>query len=376
MTSTKVTTHELKKMNRSKVYQFIYDKRETSRPEIAHTLQMSFPTITQNLNDLEAQELITWSGFQASSGGRKAQLLSCNPVAKIAVGTELLEDEVRIVAVDLYGQVLKETLISQTFFNSPEYFTSICRSIHAFIDELGIPSSKILGIGIAVQGIISLDGKTVVYGELLGFTGLSLDYFTANLEFPCILIQASKAATYSELGQNKGLLNAVHLSLNQYLGSGLILNGEIYQGDNHLGGTFEHMILVPGGRKCYCGNRGCVDAYCSAHYITEEFGGPIEEFFRKLRGGDPAAGQIWDHYLNYLGITISNIRFSVDCDFIIDGLVRTYFTEDDYKKLNTLVEQNLHLPGDNPKIHLGQYGKQAASIGAAFRYIRAFLDSI
>lgn len=376
MTSTKVTTHELKKMNRSKVYQFIYDKKETSRPEIVHSLQMSFPTITQNLNDLEAQELIMWNGFQASSGGRKAHLLSCNPIAKIAIGTELLEDEIRIVAVDLYGNVLKETIISQIFSNSPEYFSSICCSINAFINELEIPSSKILGIGIAVQGIVSPDGKTVVYGELLGFTGLSLDYFIDNLDFPCIFIQASKAATYSELGKNKGLSNAVHLSLNQYLGSGLILNGEIYQGANHLGGTFEHMILVPGGRRCYCGNSGCVDAYCSAHYITEEFGGSIEKFFQQLRNGDPSAQKIWDNYLYYLSITISNIRFSVDCDFIIDGLIRTYFTEEDYKKLHTLIKQNLHLPGGNPNIHLGQYGKQAASIGAAFRYIRTFLDSI
>ena len=86
MAQSNLTAHEVKKINRTKVFQYIYEQRQTSRPDIATALHLSFPTVSQNLVDLEESGLIEKGDFLGSTGGRKAQCLLCRATARIAVG--------------------------------------------------------------------------------------------------------------------------------------------------------------------------------------------------------------------------------------------------------------------------------------------------
>lgn len=86
-------------------------------------------------------------------------------------------------------------------------------------------------------------------------------------------------------------------------------------------GEFGHMTLVPGGRRCYCGKDGCLDAYCSARVLSHHTGGSLSAFFDGLRAGDPAKHQIWLEYLEYLAVAANNLHTSFDCPVIIVGYV-------------------------------------------------------
>ena len=70
MAQSNLTAHEVKKINRTKVFQYIYEQRQTSRPDIATALHLSFPTVSQNLVDLEESGLIEKGDFLESTGGR------------------------------------------------------------------------------------------------------------------------------------------------------------------------------------------------------------------------------------------------------------------------------------------------------------------
>ena len=70
-----MTTITLKKINREKVYQYIYQQKETSKLQIVQDLQMGLSTVSQNLNELENDGLISRNGYFESTGGRKAQII-------------------------------------------------------------------------------------------------------------------------------------------------------------------------------------------------------------------------------------------------------------------------------------------------------------
>lgn len=376
MLETKVTSHELKRINRSKVYQYIYCNHQSSRPEIAHALQMSFPTVTQNLSVLEEYGLIEKNGFSKSTGGRKAQRIACKPTARIAIGLEILKEFVLIAAVDLYGTVLKETSINLPFSVDPAYFHFVCNSTNEFIHGLPYPVSQILGIGIAMQGLVSEDGNTITYGKIINCTGLKLSNFSQYFDLPCIFIHDSKASASAELWFLDDISNAIYLSLNRNLGGAVILNREVQSENGSISGTFEHMCINPHGDPCYCGKRGCLETYCSAYSLCNRSGLPLDQFFEKLRQGDKRINEIWQMYLRYLSMAITNIRHIIDYDFIIGGFLSTYFTEEDYEQLSEYVEKNSSIQTKKLRLIPGQCGKQVTAIGAALHYIMPFLKSI
>ena len=87
------------------------------------------------------------------------------------------------------------------------------------------------------------------------------------------------------------------------------------------------MILVPGGKKCYCGKQGCADAYCAASVLTDDTKETLEQFMKKVEEQDGQAVKVWKEYLNNLAILISNLRMEYDMDIILGGEVGGYLTE-------------------------------------------------
>lgn len=371
-----LTSAELKKQNRTKVYQYIYHSQSTSRPELAAALRMSLPTLTQNLTDLEQEQLIVKDGFKDSTGGRKAQILSCNARARIAVGVEILKEFAQVCAIDLYGSVIAQACIDVPFFNTPDYFQAMGNNIHVFIESLGFEASKILGVGIAIQGLVSADGQKVIYGKLLNCTGLAVSQFRQHLDFPCILVHDSEASACGELMHRKDISHAIYLSLNRNLGGAIVLNGTIYRGNALMSGTMEHSCLIPGGRPCYCGKKGCLEAYCSADSLKEISGMEPDLFFEKLRRHEDEETQIWHTYLEHLASAIANIRHVIDCDVIIGGLMNTWMTGDDFALLTSLVQRLCPLSQQTIRLIPGRHDLNLASVGAGLLFITDFLNQI
>lgn len=376
MTQVNLTTHEVKKLNRTKIFQYIYEQQQTSRPDIAASLHLSFPTVSQNLVDLEEAGLIEKGDFLESTGGRKAQCLLCRATARIAVGMEILREFVSISVIDLYGTVLSHHIINLPYSNDPYYFLEVCRSLNEFINSLPYDPSIILGIGIAIQGLICRDGQTVTFGKVLDHTGLSVSRFQEHLNYPCIFLHDSKAAASAQIWFQKEIKNAVYLSLNRNIGGAVILNGTVFEGNSLMSGTLEHMCLIPDGKPCYCGKNGCVEAYCSANALKEEAGESLELFFAKLRSGEIREQQIWDTFLHRLARVISNIRNILDVDFLLGGFLNSYFCPKDYKTLAHLAMENCGICDEEIHILSGSHNDQITSIGAGLYYIQNFLRTI
>lgn len=377
MSEKGLTTIALKKINRSKIYQYIYRSKLTSKLQIVQDLQMGLSTVSQNLNLLENEGLIEKNGYFDSTGGRKANAIQIVSDFRISIGVGILKNMFHITAIDLYGNTVYTDTIPLTYSNTAAYYQQITDKVKDFIEKNQYPEDKILGVSIATQGITSPDNTTVIYGNIMNNTGMRLKDFSRHLPYPCHLEHDSKSAAFLELWNHPELDSAVVFLLNRNLGGAIITNHQIHQGCSMHSGTIEHICVNPDGPLCYCGNRGCLETYCSANSLEQASGMTIKEFFPLLRGKkSPQLIQIWEDYLKHLAFAMKNLNLVIDAPIIISGYLAPYFTEDDTDYLLRQINSMTPFELKEEQILVGTHGQYTPAIGAALFYVKEFIQSV
>lgn len=377
MSEKGLTNISVKKINRSKVYQYIYRKKTTSKRQIVQDLQMGLSTVSQNLNLLEQDGLIEKNGYFESTGGRKANAIQIVSDFRISIGIGILKNMFHITAVDLYGNALYTNTIPFPYSNTPDYYKQVTDKIKEFIATNQYDEEKILGVSIATQGITSPDHSTVLYGNIMNNTGMILEDFSRYLPYPCYLEHDSKSAAFLELWKHPELDSAVVFLLNRNLGGAIITNHQIHQGSSMHSGTIEHICINPDGPLCYCGNRGCLETYCSANALEQAAGMNIKDFFSLLREKkSPQLTQIWKDYLHHLAFAMKNINLIIDAPIIISGYLAPYFLEDDIAYLTKHINVSSPFALNKEHIFVGTNGQYTPAIGAALFYVNQFIHAI
>lgn len=389
MSETGLTTIQLKKINKSKVYHYIYQQHTTSKLQIVQELQMGLSTVSQNLTLLEQEGYIQRNGYFDSTGGRKAQTIQIVPDFRISIGIGILKEMFHMTAIDLYGHILDMETISLSYADTDAYYKQMTEKIQAFITSHHYDLQKILGISIATQGITSSDHTTVTYGKILHNTGMNVDHFSSRLPFTCHLEHDSKSAAHLELWNHPELDSAIVILLNRNLGGAIITDRHIHQGSTMHSGTLEHMCVNPDGPLCYCGNRGCLETYCSADALEQASGMPIPDFFHSLREisrhtadtdtdekKSSQISQIWEDYLNHLAFAMKNLNLIIDAPMILSGYLASFLTEEDTQYLLKQINAATPFPLRKEQILVGTYGQYTQAAGAALYYVETFLNTL
>lgn len=377
MSNSGMTTIEVKRINRSKVYQMIYEKRSISKQDLAQELHMGLTTVTQNLKALEEDGWIHRTGYYESTGGRKAQAIEIVPNARTTIGVFILKRSILLVAVDLYSNVMQQKAVTKTFSATETYYQFLGKEVMRFANHVESNPDKISGVGIAIQGILSPDRSKIQYGKLLQHTGLNTADLTRYIPYPCFTEHDSKAAAFAEIWNQPQLSDAVVFLLNKNLGSALVIHGEVHQGKSMHSGTVEHMCIVPNGTPCYCGGKGCLETYCSAESLQSQIhGNSFESFFQSVRENEPKSKAIWEMYLSKLAAAIQNVNTVIDSDVILSGFLVPYLTEADLEFLKQKITEPPFFAERDITIQLGKHGEFAPAIGAALPFVKRIIDGI
>lgn len=371
----KLSLTDIKKKNFSDVYRFIYKNSQTSKQAIAQGLQMSLPTVSQHLNTLLDMGLIQRSGQLESAIGRKAAAYSILPEARTAIGVEILKNKITLTAVNLYGQLTAYQRIFVDFENSQPYYNKISSHIKDFIKEQSFIKTQLLGAGFAVQGLVTSDHTKITYGKILDMEGFTSDIFENQLQIPCCLRHDSECAASTTLWSSPQVQDAIYLSLGSHLGCAVIIHGKIQQGRTGKSGKMEHMTLYPGGKKCYCGQRGCAECYCCADALLDE-GEDLELFFEKKKRGDSRCLTRWHDFLNHLSLFLNNIHLVIDSWIILGGHLAPYMEDSDFTYLHQKIMNHTAFPEQEPFILPGSRLPHEVAIGAALGYVSEFLEQI
>lgn len=370
-----ITPNQIKQNNYSLIYHYIYRNKNVSQQDISYDLHLSRPTVTSNLASMEKEGLITKSGLISTEFvGRKASAYSIVADYRISIGVEIVKKEVKMIAVDLYGEKIDRMTYDITYEYKDSYFKAVCDKILEFKSTLGITDEQLLGIGFAMQGLVSPDAQSILYGKILDCTGLSIEEFTRYLPYPCSFIHDAYCAAFSEIWVSPGLTDAFYISLSKHLGAAVISKGEILVGKHGHSSTIEHIQMEPEeGQLCYCGKHGCLETLCSVNVLLQE-GETLDDFFEKVRRKEPSFSDRWHVFLTNLARAVNLLHLIYDTDFILGGHLAPYLCEEDLSFLYEQIAELTPFTETSDFLMLSKMPRHNISIGAALTYIHMFLN--
>ena len=376
-------TLEIKKHNRNRVFRFVNSRNETCVSEVSLALNISSPTVMTSIKELKEAGIVEEVGEYESTGGRKAKAIASIKDAKYALGLDITQNHVGIVYTDLRQKVLRYERIQKPFCNTESYLLELAEILKKFVAENHIPEERIVGVGIAVPAIIDRKKNMLTHSRALEVFSVPCKEWTEKMPYPCELLNDANAGAFCESVESENQESMVYLSLSNTVGGAVVFHsderneypGKMYEGNNWRSGEFGHMVIHPGGERCYCGKQGCLDAYCSAKKLADLENGKLELFFEKLESGDKEYQKIWKTYLEDLAIAVDNLRMCFDCEVVLGGYVGYYMAPYIREFRNMVAEKNI-FEDDGSYVRTCRYQKASLALGAAVYQIEKYIDSI
>lgn len=365
---------DLKLENRNRVFNRILEAESISSSALGYDLQLSRPTIKQNLTELLEQGLIYESGSIGYTGGRRAKTYSVVKKGRVAIGIDITRNHITIIMLNLTGELIYEKRIRHPFSLEEAYMRYLGDLVKEAVVSQNV-DEEVLGVGIAVPGLITEDHKKIFYGEILSFTGITVDVFAQYIPYPCRLYNDADAGGYAEISQSKELSDAFYISLSNNVGGSILINHKVYRGEGSRSGEIGHMTIVPDGRDCYCGQKGCFETYGNAVILANMFDGDLAMFFHELETGNPKCKKIWEEYIKYLAIAVNNVRMLFDCKVILGGYVGAYL-EKYLPDVKELVRERNTFEDHADYLYVCKVKKEALALGAALPFIHEFWKSV
>jgi glucokinase len=344
----------------------------------------------------------------------------------IAIGIDLGGTNLKIAVVTRDGQILAKHAVPINAESGPDAIIRyIATEVDRILAEVGLDRSSVIGVGIGTPGPLNIaEGKIIHAANLPGFKNVPIrDRLGDLLQLPVTLENDGNAAAFGEWwmgapqarpcnasiessggphsgpyapesaasGRRAGSTgDLVMLTLGTGVGGGVVLGGKLLHGHFDNAGELGHMIVVPDGLPCTCGQKGCLEQYCSASAIarrveaalqcgesscvvgsavrTAHSQGAIngEDVAHAAQAGDSLCLRIWDEACRYLAIACINIQHTFNPERIVFGGGMSNAGE---FLLDPVVqhigERKWNLHNDIPAVTLATLGYDAGVIGAA-----------
>lgn len=260
--------------------------------------------------------------------------------SELAIGVDIGGTKIAAGVVDASG-----TVIARERRRSPATDPSaIADSIAEVVAELRV-DHEIAGVGVAAAGFVDLDRDTVMFAPNLAWRDEPLKELVADrVGLPTTLDNDANAAAWAEyrFGAGQGARALLMAASGTGIGGGLVLDGQVFRGGFGAAAELGHIRVVPDGRQCACGLRGCWEAYSSGNALTararelacadptaatvllELAGGDPDAIVGQLVSeaalrGDPAARQSFRELAEWIGVGLAGLAAVIDPDVIVVG---------------------------------------------------------
>lgn len=305
------------------------------------------------------------------------------------IGVDIGGTNMKIGLVDSQLRIVRRSSIPFPHLDGAAVAAQIAAESRKLLEAQGCTEDALSCVGVIVPGSIDPTGAIVLNAYNLGFHNVPL---RAQLQacfgnIPVFLANDADGAGLAELGRGAfvGCQTAVLLTLGTGVGGGLILGGRMFSGGMKQGVELGHMPLVAGGEACTCGNRGCIEAYCSATALAREgvrameahpesllaakSGGDAKVIDAKFvvdraKDGDAAAKAVFDRFIDYLGSACISMIHLLDPEVIAIGGGLCYSGEFLFEPLRANVAKKCFY-ASHAKIVPAVMGNDAGIIGAA-----------
>lgn len=247
-----------------------------------------------------------------------------------------------ILALDFGGTKIKYGLIEKDFqqFQDNSIATppgaQFSQTVEA-LDNLFKKFSEVKSVGIGFPGIVDFKNQTVKFSPNTSeWEGKNIsDVLRKKWNVPVVVDNDANLFTYAEskIGAGEKCTDVLGITLGTGVGSGIVLDKEIYRGINGAAGELGHTVVVPEGPLCSCGRRGCLESLVGKKAMQRDLAGYLhqgiattcsissspQEIYNQALKGDQVALEIFRKLSIYLGIALANAVNFFDFDGIILG---------------------------------------------------------
>jgi predicted NBD/HSP70 family sugar kinase len=267
---------DVRETNELKLLHIIRDRQPISRVDLGKATGLRAGTVSVIVNRLLRTSVIHEGEAAPSSGGRPAKYLQINAEKAYVVGISIGVQQTVYGVSDFNGRILHQRTV-RTNSDGHGFLAQLGKEIAAQL-KTNFRRASFAGVGVSVPGLIDRVDGCLVRSPNLGWRDVPIvSILQSALDLPVHVENDANAAALSELWYGRMELWGAHCMLFilvvEGIGTGLILNGEVYVGSRIGMGGFGHIPLDPAGPKCSCGSVGCWEALASDEATLARFAG-------------------------------------------------------------------------------------------------------
>ncbi|MGC4379336.1 ROK family transcriptional regulator [Fictibacillus sp. Mic-4] len=379
----------IQELNRSIILNMIREHGPISRSEIAKKNKISPTTVTAAVNEFIREGLVSEVGTGKSSGGRKPILIRFNPDGGFLISVSVTNSAIKVAELNLQAAIRKKDLFPVHDVKGDELIEFTLRSIEEFIGRLS-DLTKCVGISITAPGIVDAAKGVIRYNSKLDLINVPVKaLFESRFGLKTYLDNDVNAMVLAEKKYGKSIhsTNLVYVTIDEGLGTGILVNGSIFRGHHGGAGELGHTSISPDGIPCECGNNGCLENY--VHWpairskieqqvnigypslirdLLEQEQTPLtpQMFKTAIKQGDPLATSIMEEVASYLSIGIANAINLFNPETVILGGVIAEDNPQLINQIQTAVSKRaLHILTEGLEIRTSSFAEDADLIGAA-----------
>ena len=273
--------------NQIKILNHIRRQGKITRGELTEVSGFKLLTVTKTVGRLLEDGIIVEAGYEESTGGRKATLLSVNPDFRYSLAVDIGSSRTHVGVIGMDGSVLEHQELNRSSKEVKANVTveQLRSLLQKLVDKYG--RSKILGLGIGISGVVRHDeGRIVFCPNLNGWNDIDVNKeFGEPLGIPVFVDTAARCLALAEytLGAGKGTENMIALSTGNSIVAGIIMDGQVYRGATGAAGEIGHTCVRTDGKQCTCGNVGCLELYATLGIIVRQ----VENRLGSFKGFSP-----------------------------------------------------------------------------------------
>lgn len=385
------SSDHIKKNNLQLIWSLILENQPVSRATLANLSDLSFVSVSNNVDFLLGQNIIQEVGISETQRGRPPVLLRVNPNCGILVGVSEEYQQNSYIITNILGEVLEEYYIINKPNSSSSFLEQLQNEIEKIIEKYSNYPLGIIGIGLAHSGdyiaredrIFSTTPNVSEWvlkanEEALRNATLNNYVFTTSLNCASVLGEQAILTNIS----NSDILVNVHcgygLSIGVYLGSYGNIQSPVFTT------LFSHITINFNGKKCNCGNQGCLVEYvslrelCKNLNISKEFSNSlVEEIAVQYRAGDRNTVIEVSKLVDYLSVGLVNIMYAYQPQIItLTGPIVHIIDSALLNRINSYIEKHSSRSRVIPKIICSPSHNASIASGCCVLVRRNLIDII
>jgi N-acetylglucosamine repressor len=363
------------------VLRTVYESGPLSRADVARATGLTRTTVSDVVERLIKDELVSEIGTGPSTGGKAPILLQVPADARHLLGVDVDRERLSGALVNLHGEVLSRqsrTLIGQ---DGQESLVELESLVSSLVD---LAERPLVGVGVGAPGLIDTATGTVRWAVGLDWRDVPIgERLTVLTGLPTVVVNDSQAAAMAEwaFGRKEGSSTMVVVKVGEGIGAGIVIGGRLFTGDDFGAGEIGHTRVSDAGIPCRCGSSGCLETVASLRGVLDRArqlaprhpgsvlaGGEItaETLLRAFDDDDRLARQVVLEAGPPLGRVLAGMIGTLGLrDIVVVGPM-TAFGEAWLASVRAeAVRSALPLLAERSTIHLGRTGDEVVEVGAA-----------